>query len=274
MTLFTNGTITLPDNRTLAFGEYGKGDPLLLLHGNPGDRDDWTEVVKNLGDRGFRCLAVDRPGHGKSSPLRPEPGATAAAYATLLRSSEGEKAVVVGYSMGAHFALDLAERYPDLVKGVGLIAPYLLPWDETEKPSGLPGLLDLPLIGSFIGFLLPFMAAGKIRQHVESMFNPEKPPAGVVDRLSEKYTTLTALSGLFRDKNIFFYTYKDVNAAIGGIKCPVLLITGAEDAISGTASAELVKNALPDILHSDVPRGGHALLWTQASHIAEKILGK
>lgn len=274
MTLFANGTITLPENRTLAFGESGTGDPLLLLHGNPGDRDDWVDVAGNLTDRGFRCIAVDRPGHGKSSALGSEPGAAADAYATLLRSSEGKKAVVLGYSLGAHFALDLAERYPDLVKGLCLVAPYLLPRDAAEKPSGLPDLLDLPVIGSMIGFLLPHLAGGKIWHHIESTFRPVEPPAGLVRRLAEKNSTLSSISGMFRDKNVFINTHAGVNAGIAGIRCPVLLITGAGDEISGTASAELVKKMLPDVQHSDVAGGGHALLWTHASQVAEIIAAK
>ncbi|HOY66220.1 MAG TPA: alpha/beta hydrolase [Candidatus Ozemobacteraceae bacterium] len=271
MTIFRDGSITLQGGTVLAYGECGTGKPVLLLHGNPGSHADWEGCAKLLSARGFRCVAVDRPGHGNSGTVGSDPGAAAAAYASLLRHLGGQKALIVGYSMGAHFALDLAERHSDLVSGLALVAPYLVPRDAAEKPSGLPGLLETPVIGSLLGLALPFLAGGKIRSHIEATFRPAVPAAGLVERLTAECSGVNALKGMFRDKNLFLERCGTVNAAIGRISCPVLLVTGAGDEVSGTASAGLVGSALPAVKRSDVAGGGHALIWSHAGEVAEAI---
>ncbi|MBP7633475.1 alpha/beta hydrolase [Candidatus Ozemobacteraceae bacterium] len=274
MDVFTKGSIMLPGREILAFGECGTGTPVLMLHGNPGDRDDWAGPAKLLAERGFRCLAVDRPGHGLSSPLPAEPGRAADAYASLLRSNAGGKAIVAGYSMGAHFALDLAQRHRDLVSGVCLVAPYLMPRDENEQPSGLPGLLDIPVLRAILGLALPMLAGGKIRQHLETTFKPAAAAPDLLDELAGKFSTFGSLEAMFRDKNIFIDIYKKVLEGMTTITCPVLMITGAEDAVSGTASAEAVRKAIPGVLSTVVDGGGHALTWTHATLVANRISGR
>lgn len=274
MSVFSKGSIMLPGREVLAFGECGGGTPVLMLHGNPGDRDDWAGPAKLLAERGFRCLSVDRPGHGLSTPLPSEAGRAADACAALLRSVAGGKAIVAGYSMGAHFALDLAQRHRDLVSGVCLVAPYLMPRDENERPSGLPGLLDIPLLRAILGLILPTLAGGKIRQHLETTFRPAAADPALMDELTRKFSTFGSLGAMFRDKNIFLDTYKQVLEGMATLTCPVLMITGAEDAISGTAGAEAVRRAIPDVLSTVVDGAGHALPWTHASLVADKIFGR
>jgi len=271
MSVFNNGSITLPEGNVLSFGEFGKGIPLLLLHGNPGNREDWAGVAKLLGGRGFRCLAVDRPGHGKSSVLPVEAGRAADAYATLLRSGAGGKAVVIGYSMGTHFALDLAERYPDLVSGVGLVAPYLMPRDESEKPSGLPGLLNIPVLGSMLGLAMPVLAGGKIRRHLEATFRPATASPALLDDLIGTFSTVASLTAMMRDKNLFLATCKQVVSGAVSLRCPLLIVTGTKDEIAGKAGEETVKTAIPGAHAVEIADGGHALLWTHATFVADRI---
>ncbi|HQG28715.1 MAG TPA: alpha/beta hydrolase [Candidatus Ozemobacteraceae bacterium] len=274
MGVFSEGSIRLPGREVLAFGECGKGTPVLMLHGNPGDRDDWAGPAKLLAERGFRCLAVDRPGHGLSSPLPAEPGQAADACAALLRSNAGGKAIVAGYSMGAHVALDLAQRHRDLVSGVCLVAPYLMPRDENEQPSGLPGLLDIPLLRAVLGLLLPMLGGGKIRRHLETTFKPAAADPALVEELAGRFSTFASLEATLRDKNLFLDTYKKVLEGTATLTCPVLMITGAEDAVSGTASAEAIRKAIPGVLSTVVDGGGHALPWTHASLVADRISGR
>jgi len=96
----------------------GDGPPLLLLHGFGGAAWNWCEVAPLLAGR--RLLIPDLPGHGGSAPL-PAPSLTgfADAVAPLL----DEPAGVVGHSLGGVVALRLAERHPELVRGLVLAAP-------------------------------------------------------------------------------------------------------------------------------------------------------
>ena len=92
--------------------------PVVLLHGFMGRAADWHPIIDRLGD-GFRCLALDLPGHGRSTGLPDEaytmPGAADAVRETLAGLGVGPCALV-GYSMGGRLALLTALRHPGLVR--------------------------------------------------------------------------------------------------------------------------------------------------------------
>ena len=104
-----------------ATGEYDR-PAVLFLHGFMGSKSDWASIANTLG-RGFRCVAVDLPGHGSSLDLH-DPAYTmdGAAKATvgLLNALKIWRACVVGYSMGGRLALYVALRYPGRCSGVFL----------------------------------------------------------------------------------------------------------------------------------------------------------
>ena len=54
----------------LAWREYGRGDPVVFLHGLGGSRTSWEPQLSGLGDA-FRCIAWDMPGYGASAPVEP-----------------------------------------------------------------------------------------------------------------------------------------------------------------------------------------------------------
>ena len=102
----------------------GSGDPVVLVHGLGGAATNWVEVVPALLER-HRVLAVDLPGHGGSEA--PRRGARvedfAAAVAAVLEAEGAVPALVAGHSFGGHTSLRLAQRRPELVRGLLLVAP-------------------------------------------------------------------------------------------------------------------------------------------------------
>lgn len=98
--------------------EAGDGPALLLLHGFGGAAWNWAEVAPRLPGR--RLLVPDLPGHGASSPL---PAPSLAGFADAVAAIVDEPVGVVGHSLGGVVALRLAERRPDLVRGLVLAAP-------------------------------------------------------------------------------------------------------------------------------------------------------
>ncbi|MFC4670122.1 alpha/beta fold hydrolase [Seohaeicola nanhaiensis] len=95
----------------------GEGPLVLLLHGVGLRAEAWNAQIDALSAR-YRVVAPDLPGHGGSAPVGIERlGAYTDAVARLL----DEPALVVGHSMGALIALDLAGRYPDLVDGLAAL---------------------------------------------------------------------------------------------------------------------------------------------------------
>jgi 2-succinyl-6-hydroxy-2,4-cyclohexadiene-1-carboxylate synthase len=89
------------------------GPLILLLHGFLGSLRDWDDVVAELAN-GFRCVAVDLPGHGQS-PVADEPPtmlSTSTLLVDLVDDLGADTYNVVGYSMGGRLALYLALMFP------------------------------------------------------------------------------------------------------------------------------------------------------------------
>lgn len=94
---------------------------LVLLHGFGGSPEIWTPVIAHLAP-GARTLALPLPGHDPSSPLQEDAsfdGAVAALHDRLPPACE-----LLGYSLGARLALELALRAPDRVRRLSLVGVH------------------------------------------------------------------------------------------------------------------------------------------------------
>jgi len=111
---------------TVALDSRGGGSPLLLLHGNPGDRRDWEAVVPALAAT-HRVIRLDWPGHGASAPPLPPRAASAMLYAEVLADVAAaldlREAMLAGHSVGGYAALRLALEHPARVGALVLVAP-------------------------------------------------------------------------------------------------------------------------------------------------------
>jgi pimeloyl-ACP methyl ester carboxylesterase len=116
----------------LFYEERGAGVPILLIHPAGGNASTWGRAVDDLARAG-RVLTYDRRGYARSGgePLRSIPEHTADA-AALLQALGATPAVVVGQSVGATIAIDLAIRRPDLVRAVVACES---PWRARRHPD-------------------------------------------------------------------------------------------------------------------------------------------
>lgn len=116
--------------------EVGSGDPVLFVHGTGGLGPYWGPLVRELGH--FRCILLDRPGWGLSSPVdyaEHDYGTLAAGLLKDVLDRLGiERSHVVGASIGDVWALRLAQHFPARVATVGLLGGGpLLPEKEVPK---------------------------------------------------------------------------------------------------------------------------------------------
>jgi 2-succinyl-6-hydroxy-2,4-cyclohexadiene-1-carboxylate synthase len=103
----------------------GTGRPLLLLHGFTGRGVAWGAHATAFA-RGFRVIAVDLPGHGRSGTATPERltiERTADDLAEILDRLDAVPAGVIGYSLGARIALRLVVAHPRVVRRLVLESP-------------------------------------------------------------------------------------------------------------------------------------------------------
>jgi pimeloyl-ACP methyl ester carboxylesterase len=99
------------------------GRPLaIFLHGAGMDRSVWATQTRAFPPRGLDVLAVDLPGHGGSQgPALVDIGAMADWTLALMTAAGGERASLVGHSMGALVALEAAARAPERVERLALV---------------------------------------------------------------------------------------------------------------------------------------------------------
>lgn len=130
-------------------GSQGAGRAVVFLHGNSCSARTWRPLLAGSFGRRFRCLALDLPGHGHSA--RPAdytqyslPGYAAilAGFAELL---DAEDAVVVGWSLGGHIALEAAPAMPAVPGFVIFGTPPVRSADQLSQ-----GFLPIPATG--VGF--------------------------------------------------------------------------------------------------------------------------
>jgi pimeloyl-ACP methyl ester carboxylesterase len=107
--------------RGRAAGPKG-GAPVLLLHGAAFDSGTWEKLgtLAVLGDAGFRAVAVDLPGYGKSKPARFDPGHF---LEKLIPALDLDRPVIVSPSMSGRFSFPYLLVHPEAVAGFVPVAP-------------------------------------------------------------------------------------------------------------------------------------------------------
>lgn len=145
------------DGFDIAFIDEGEGPPILLIHGFGSSHFvNWVSPgwVKTLREAGYRVIALDNRGHGRTSksyePADYTPEKMADDAAALLDYLEIPRAHVMGYSMGARVTAFMALRHPEKVAtaifgglGIGMVEG-VGEWDEiadalmTDAPENIP----------------------------------------------------------------------------------------------------------------------------------------
>lgn len=159
--------------------ERGRGPSLLLVHGLAGQLGHFTYGLVDLLATEYRVVAVDRPGSGYSVRA---PGASAAlgaqadVLAALIETLELGRPLVVGHSLGGAVALALAQRHPEHVAGLALVAPL------THLMQHLPtAFRDLTIAKPWLRTLVAWTLAvpigmAKRDEILAAVFSPEAVP--------------------------------------------------------------------------------------------------
>lgn len=238
--------------------------------------------------RGIRLIALDRPGYGGSDAVDDNEFATvalaaddaAAALETVL--VPGTKAGVVGWSAGGRVALALAQRRPDLVGRVAVVATPApdeeVPWIPEDNKAGIEALRGVPAsvahaaLTQAFGPLLDALT-GEARLGLMGVGEADAGllgEPGVADRLRVMLDEAFAkgVAGMVAD--VAGYTLQPWGFEPGDVGADVLLGYGAADEI-GPAHGEWWQRALPHARLEVVPEVGHLVvvpLWGRVlSHV-------
>ena len=250
-------------SRVLAFDStgHGKDSVVVLLHGWPLNRSIWSGVAARIAAAGSRVLAPDLPGFGESPSI--EIGrATVDAYADEVARFIGPfragRVAVAGHSFGGYVALALAERLPDQVAGLGLIASRTTADSETARQGRHDTIEKVRQSGTKV--LLPGLAEKLVgprggatwRRQAELLIERARPD-GVI-------AALAAMANR-PDRTAIFDSF-------GG---PRLVIHGTEDALIPISEAARIERGPPDV-HVILEGAGHTPMWDASEATAEAII--
>jgi pimeloyl-ACP methyl ester carboxylesterase len=236
--------IDVAGHSTRAFESAGEGPGIVLLHGWGDSADAWRRLLEELALHGRRAIAVDLPGFGRATALKP--GAVLpqldAFAAELVRGwSDGEPVVVAGSSLGGCLALRLAEQETVELAGVVPMAP-----DGLEAPAWFDAIEEDPIVRKLLSLPLPVPNA-LVRDAQRGAYDrlalqdASESQRAVVDALAKDAETRALLAsgrGLLPELSAAPFD-------LVGIRCPVLLVWGDHDRMLPRSNARIVLGSLP-----------------------------
>lgn len=248
--------------------ECGEGDPVLLLHGNPGSHEDLMPLARKVAEAGFRAVVPDRPGHGRSPGA---PSLTGGPLVGILREACGGSAFVFGHSIGAWCALRLALESPGGVRGLLLSSPFVFP-ASGEKPSGLPALAEKPLIGGLLRALLPTLAKGKVSAHAARTIEPDPVDPAQLAQLVARGSTSKELLAVMTDKNDFLNRPLSPSA-LSRVNAPTLLVlAGADRVADPIVHSQQLARALKGVEKVTLENAPHDLPLRRPGPLADLVV--
>jgi non-heme chloroperoxidase len=252
-------TITTKDGTQLYYKDWGSGPPIVFSHGWPLSADAFEDQMMFLASHGYRCIAHDRRGHGRSS--QPANGNDMDTYADdlaeLTRALDLRGAVHVGHSTGGgEVARYIGRHGTSRVSKAVLISavpPLLL--KTAANPGGIPlEVFDQIRAGVagdrsqyFREFSLPFYG-----------FN--RPGATVSQGLRDSLWLQAVMCGLNAEYDcIKAFSETDFTADLARFDVPTLLIHGDDDQIvpigvSAMRSSKMIKGARLEVYKGE-PHG-------------------
>ena len=142
--------IALPGVRLFVRDTGGSGTPVILLHANTGTSASWAEQFEALSAAGYRVIAFDRRGWGRSlpDPAGPQPGSVAEDLAALVDHLRLPPFHLLGVAGGGFVALDYAAWRPETLRGLVVAASTGLFSEPEMEPMtrnlDVPGFRQLP----------------------------------------------------------------------------------------------------------------------------------
>lgn len=226
----TSRTLPLSDGARVRGIEAGAGDPVLLIHGVGLRAEAWGPQIAALA-RVARVVAVDMPGHGESDPL---PGAPrlpdyVAWAARVIRALDLGPVSVAGHSMGALIAGGLAVEHPGLVRRVALLNAVHRRAPEA-RAAVIARAKEIARGGGGIAAPLARWFSrdeALLRDEVAGWLSAVS-PAGY----AAAYRAFAEGDAVYADR-------------LGGVGCPALVLTGAEDANSTPEMTRAVAAMMP-----------------------------
>ena len=266
-------TITTKDDTQIYFKDWGAGQPVVFSHGWPLSADAWEDQMIFLAARGYRCIAHDRRGHGRSS--QPWDGNEMNTYAddlaALVETLDLRDAIHVGHSTGGGEVARYIGRHGTkrVSKAVliGAVPPLML--KTPANPGGLPieafdqirAAVQADRSQFFKDLSAPFYGANRTGAKVSQGLRDSFWLQGMLCGLKAAYDCIKAFSET------------DFTEDLKKFDVPMLILHGDDDQIvpigdSALLSSKLVKGATLKV----IPGAPHGMCSTLKDQVNAELL--
>ena len=227
---------------------YGQGQSLVLLHGWAMHSGIWREFAQQLAGR-YQVICLDLPGHGRSQPL--ERFDLASVSAALLAAIPVEQFSVLGWSLGAELAINLAASVPKRVNQLLLLAGN----PKFVGDDGWPGVQPkvLQAFASQLNGDIKLMLTRFLALQVNGLPDAKR-------HLTILKTALQACDAPWLPNlqaGLAILESTDLRQQLARLQCPITVIQGDKDPLIPVATADAIQQLNPQITTHILPNAGH-----------------
>ncbi len=261
------------DGAKLFYKDWGKGNPVVLIHGWPLTGDTFDEAGIKLAENGFHVIIPDRRGFGRSD--KTWSGNDYDTYADdvaeiLDHAGIADPVALVGFSMGGGEVARFQTKYPGRTSAAVLVSsvvPYMLKTDD--NPNGVPQeVFDQMTAGMkkdhadfFTGFFKDFFGVG-VMAH---------PVSDAVIEDARDQTRQASIHNILKAAGAFATT--DFRPDLASFKSPTLVIHGTKDAtVPIDATAREVVKAVPGAQLTEYEGSAHGVFATDKERLIDDLL--
>ena len=265
---------TAKDGTQLYYKDWGRGDPVVLLHGWPLTADTWDDAACALVEAGKRCIMPDRRGFGRSD--QPWDGYDYDTFADdvaaiLEDAGVNEPVALVGFSMGggevARFLTKQGAKRVSKAVLIGSVVPYMLKTDD--NPDGVPqATFDEMTAGMkkdrehfFNGFFKDFYGVGAITSPVSDQILMN----------SWRQSMMAGLRPTLAAAQAFATT--DFRPDLASFTVPTLVIHGTADkTVPIDATGRVVASKVPGAQLIEYDGSAHGLFAIDKQRLVDDLL--
>ncbi|MBE0599375.1 MAG: alpha/beta hydrolase [Desulfuromonadales bacterium] len=266
-------TITTKDGTQIYYKQWGSGQPVVFSHGWPLSADAWEDQMLFLGECGYRCIAHDRRGHGRSS--QPWNGNDMDTYAddlaALVEALDLKNALHVGHSTGGGEVARYIGRHGSrrVAKAVLISAVPPLMLKTAANPGGLPIEIFDDIRANVLADRSQFF-----KDLTTPFYGANRPQAKVSQGLRDSFWLQGMQAGF---KGVYdcikAFSETDQTEDLKKFDVPTLILHGDDDQIvpigaSALLSSKIVKGARLKIY----PGAPHGLPSTHKEQVNEDLL--
>lgn len=245
----------------------GEGPALVLLHGAGMDGTAWQLQTRWLAHHGVRPYAVDLPGHGRSGGQPLTSIAAMADWTIRFLDAAGidqdlGPAHLAGHSMGTFIALEAADRHPDRVASITLIA----------TAEGMP--VHPELLSSAADDLPKAAALMASWGHGAAAQTAPNPTPGLSMVGGARALVETGPPGSLAVDFAACAAYDRASEAATALRCPISLVIGSADKMTPARSGRsLVAGVEPGLLSiTEIAGAGHMLMTEAPDRVRQALL--